>query len=316
MMKKMNIYLILSVFLLFALSIFLFLNNKEGREYLSQPPSRIGNYLANYFFNLGECICEGKDFYIEKSDNEFISLLPNELPYNYDDIREKFIENNVNHEFFDSVRNTTTCIDACNAWEIRNENGKNFWLIMKPLAQSILDVAFEKSNLNKKVNNPVIHFRCSDVPMSRHNVYYFQKYEYFKMALEKTTKECNNKNVTIVYCGDHECDAENKRVCNIYNKSLSEYLTSFNYNVNVQCQSIQEDFATLYFAPLVISTGGSFSFMAGFLGKGVFVSPGLEGTSDELNMQLKDWVIPKKNLLHDDVPDYYNTDDVIKRLSD
>jgi len=28
MMKKMNIYLILSVFLLFALSIFLFLNNK------------------------------------------------------------------------------------------------------------------------------------------------------------------------------------------------------------------------------------------------------------------------------------------------
>jgi fructose-specific component phosphotransferase system IIB-like protein len=84
----------------------------------------------------------------------------------------------------------------------------------------------------------------------------------------------------------------------------------------VQCGSNIEDFAKLFYAPLVISNGSSFAFMSGFFGKGVFVSTAhqSEMNPDVICENCKEWAIPNYNILHKDVEDYYDTGSTLSLL--
>ena len=274
----------------------------------------IGNYLSGYFHRFGKAILQQKDF-IEKVDTvNFIKFLPSEVIYNESDIckrtYDKFKELGVTDEnsgFFPTAE-----------WFIRDENHLNFWLCMKPLVQEILDNAFKKTGVNSYVDRPIIHFRCSDVPFQRHPDYHLIKYEYYRKALEEINKRTslNYSKVKILYSNGHLTTNENSNACNIYANSLKQYLQDLNYDVEICSNADIEDFANLFYAPAVISTVSSYSFMSGFFGKGIYISvENLSEDQDKMDCNKCDeWMMRGYQLKHRSVEDYLDTDDVISLL--
>jgi hypothetical protein len=144
----------------------------------------------------------------------------------------------------------------------------------------------------------------------RLNQYHLQKYSYFKECLDQVSY-LKYKKIKLVSCQFHNSSEENRTACEKYLSSLSDYLTSLGYMVEMQCKSNVEDFASLFYAPVVISTGGSFSFMSGFFGHGIFISEGHSIDKHETKCTECEWLKSGYSLNHEDVKDYYDTDNVI-----
>ena len=199
-------------------------------------------------------------------------------------------------------------------WQINGDQTYNFWICMKPLIHKILDDTFQKCDLVKNVENPIIHFRCADTPFIKQDGYHFQYYTFFKNSLEKISTKLNKKydKVDIMSCSFHRSGKEQQDSCGIYAKSIKEYLKTIEYESNIICNSNIDDFASLFYAPAVISTHSSFSFMSGFFGKGMFISTEFhEGKQCE---NCDDSILYGYNLLHNQVDDYNNTDTVVDLL--
>lgn len=273
----------------------------------------IGNYLSNYFYYLGLSILEKKNFKFEVGNENFIKNLPSFIKYNHDEIYNKFKTNGITLNIFKTKLKSSYSI-----WFIYDNLHYNFWLCMKDLIYKILDETFIKSNLKKQVDYPVIHFRCADTPFGRHDQYHFQKYNFYKEILIKIkiqTKK-NYKKLILLSCSFHRSDDSIKQACEKYTNSLSDYLKSINYEPMIECNKNIEDFATLFYAPVVISSGSSFSFMSGFFGKGIFYSG---GHIDEHVVvpgctQCNNWLFTNYEVKHSDIDDYYDTKTVISIL--
>lgn len=321
-MKNKFIYiLILILIFILLITIFsLYVFNSIEPMNDESPPIYIGNYTCRYFYDLGKSIYEKKDFNRdnEHSNLEFIKHLPTFLPYNYDNIREQFIKDGIDDSWFDHTVDGFPNIYG--SWEMKNLKTEKFWLAMKHLIHEIMDEAFIKSNLVKTVEYPVLHFRCADTPFSKWSGYLFQKYNFYKDALDEiTTRVKKFDTVIISYCNTHRSDTASRNSCDVYIKSLVDYLESIGYKSKLECNHYLDDFATIFYAPAVISTGSSFSFMSGFFGKGVFISGGHEFYDDpkdyEYLQQIGNWLYKGYNLPHSSVDDYHDTDKVIKMLS-
>lgn len=117
-------------------------------------------------------------------------------------------------------------------------------------------------------------------------------------------------------CSFHRSDDNNKHACETYTNSLSDYLKSINYEPFIECNKNIEDFATLFYAPAVISIGSSFSFMSGFFGKGKFYSGGhIDENDKKSNCTLcNKWLITDYDVKHSSINDYYDTKKVISIL--
>lgn len=313
--KYIYILLIICAFLLLCLY---FIKTTEGNSE-SNPPIHMGNYLCRYFYNLGKCIHEKKDFEFDVPDSiEFIKNLPKKLKYNkeFESIRNEMAAGQIDDQWFIHGQP-----NDYGAFEMKDVKTEKFWLALKPLAHKIMDKAFTVSNMVKTVNNPVIHFRCADVPFSKHPGYLFQKYTFFRDALAEITKQTKKYDkITMSYCNTHRSGQTEKESCDIYAKSITKYVESLGYKVDVQCNEYVDDFAIMFYAPAVISTGSSFSFMAGFFGKGVFISGGHQFyESPEQNEYLNDigdWLFKGYNISHSSVDNYTDTESVIKMLSE
>jgi alpha-N-acetylglucosamine transferase len=291
----------------------------------------IGNYLSNYFYYLGLSLLEKKDFKFKVDNVEFIKHLPsfinykNNTYYNHTTLYNKLKQNGITLDFFKKITLPETM------WFMYNNLYYKFWLCMKDIVYTILDNAFIKSNLKKTVDTPVIHFRCSDTPYVKHTHYHFQKYEFYKEVLDKISmsQKSNNTNtntntntktnkikIKLLSCSFHRSDDAIKKSCEIYTKSLCDYLNSINYEPIVECNKNIEDFATLFYAPAVISIGSSFSFMSGFFGKGLFYSGGhIEENDKKTGCTLCDkWLITKYEIKHSMIDDYHDTEKVISIL--
>ena len=289
----------------------------EKTEIGLDPTFQIGNYLSCYFYNMGLAFSRGKNYEttaVSMESPSFAKYLPTKVPLDRD-VQSALLHAEITSQ---SLSEELNQIDGhCNsAWDVLTKDREMFWIIMKPLANRILKEALEKSELKRIVNSPVIHYRCSDVPMDRHNYYHFQKYEYFKKALTNIRENTGstNKKVYIFYCNTHNNDENKQRTCDDYSTSLVSYLENLGYTAIVKCGKIDEDFATLFYAPAVIGTGGSFSFMAGFLSDGIFFSSMYDESRER---ELKDsdgWLLTGYTLKHAEVADYYDTQTVIKSL--
>jgi hypothetical protein len=207
------------------------------------------------------------------------------------------------------------------AWITVDKNLNNFWNCMKPVVNEIMKSVFEKINYTPAVKYPVIHFRCSDVPFVRNSNYGFQKYSFFKDSLDYISEKNGSKydTVYISYCNIHRSNPESVKACDVYSKSLSDYLESIGYKTIIQCGTNVSDFGTLFYAPGVISTSSSFSFMSGFFSDGVFVSEGHyhEKDGNQYFHKCTDcdkWLKRGYNIKHDNIPDYYDTEKVIAIL--
>ena len=288
----------------------------------------IGNYLSTYFYYLGLSILEQKDFQFKIDDVDFIKHLPsfinykNNIYYNHTTLYNKLKQNGITLDFFKKITLPETM------WFMYTNLYYKFWLCMKEIVYTILDNAFIKSNLKKTVDTPVIHFRCSDTPFIRHPQYHFQKYEFYKEVLDKISsklgihkkymnnKQNNKKKIKVLACSFHRSDDAIKKSCAIYTNSLCDYLKSINYEPIIECNKNSEDFATLFYAPAVISIGSSFSFMSGFFGKGLFYSGGHREEKDKTPgcTLCSKWLITNYELKHSMVDDYHDTEKVISML--
>lgn len=304
-----NIFIIIILIIIFIIINNYLLNNQHKNIDLN-----IGNYLVLYFYLMGKSFLKEEDFYYSLKNVDFIRDLPSYIPLDYN-IRNELIKNNFTIEELVKEENEIIMVAM---WTIINKRREKFWLIMKPLINQILNDTFEKNNLEKDVECPVIHFRCSDTPFVRNGYYFFQKYKFFKDSLDsiKREKGINYKKVKLLSCNFHKSTDKNSKTCNVYANSLKDFLENNGYEVIIQCNSNIDDFATIFYAPAIISTCSSFSFIAGFFSNGLFIS---EGHYD-CNINKKKcgdcgkWLKNGYSISHNDIKDYYNTDEVIRLL--
>lgn len=276
----------------------------------------IGNMLSEYYSNLVISILNKKDF-IYKNDfyvnnatvvnekNEFLNNFPQFIKFN-NELYNEFLKNNI-------TANDITTHQGFGFWKITDIKHEKIHKIMKPTVNKILNDVFIKLNLKKEVKYPVIHFRCADTPFNKWPSYTFQKYSFFDRALNDIKNKIGDfKNITILACFDHLSNNKNKDSCNNYIHKLKDSLN--NYEINIECNSNVDDFVTLFYAPAVISTLSSFSFMSGYFGNGIYIQPNMLSEDniefcDNCELNYSGYNIP-----HNKVDDYHNVDEVYKLL--
>ena len=317
---KLKIVVVLLVLLLLCIMAVFYIQNRTV-ETFDNIKVDIGNELSYYFYHLGLCILQKKDFEYNNlvtnknstmQEHFFFNALPTYIKYEFDTIHDCFIKNGLSNE---NIHEKMGLIfDGLTAFELFNNDRYLFWNCMKPLVHKILDDGFQKSGLTKDIENPIIHFRCADTPFLRYSGYHLQYYSFFKEALEniaKKTKKQINK-VDLMSCVSHKANETEKQSCSTYANSLQEYLNNNGYQTEIVCNSNIDDFAAMFYAPAVISTWSSFSFISGFFGNGIYIST--EGDKGKLCSMCEDVTLYGYNLPHELVTDYNNTDDVVKLL--
>jgi hypothetical protein len=213
---------------------------------------------------------------------------------------QEFLQNEITYEMYKDYEDTAF-------WITENVQHETVHRIMKPVMNKIMNDTFVKLGYIKNVKYPAIHFRCADTPFVKHFQYHFQKYSYFKKALGDIG---NVKRVILLSCNTHLANEQNKKSCQTYTSKIKEYLSD--YQVDIQCNSNIDDFLTMFYAPALISTTSSFSFMAGYFGNGLYIQPNMMIDGKECtdcNSTYKNYNIP-----HSKVNDYHNIDEVYKLL--
>jgi hypothetical protein len=264
------------------------------REPFENIKEDIGNYLSSYFHRYATSICNQEDFVHPPHTDVLLKDLPEHIPFQ-PDLAKAFQEKGITLERLRSVFHISL-------WECREPWILDLWFLLKPTVQSILQKAIDQSGLQAD-SRIIVHFRCADTPFIRHISYYLQRYAFFKECLQGVPPQ----KIVLMNCSTHRSGKEDQEACSRYVDKLSEYIRSLGYTVETQCKTNGQDFADLFQAKRVISTGGSFSFMSGFFGKGEFFSTD-HGNSPE-GIFKKGYNIP-----HEQVESYHDTDHVYTLL--
>jgi len=258
----------------------------------------IGNVFSVYYYRYFMSILKKEDFHYENNET-FINLFPKFIPFN-EELFNKL--NNINIKYENYINYEDVAF-----WTSDTKDKQNIHSIMKSYMNKIMNDTFVKNNLQKEVKYPIIHFRCADTPFVKHPQYYFQKYKYFKDSIDSLP---NFNKIIILSCNSHLSSEENKNSCNQYVELLKEQLNE--YNPEIQCGTNVDDFISMFYAPAVISTQSSYSFMSGFFGNGKYIQPNFMNNNEECSTcetEYKGYNIP-----HNIVNDYHNIDEVYKLL--
>jgi len=288
----------------------------EYHEISLDPGIQLGNYLSCYFYNMGLTFLRGHHFKTTANKNPkvFTCHFPELIEFD-PSIQAQFKSLGITES---SLHHELNQIDGhcVSAWSTLTKEREQFWKVLKPVINKIIDDALKASNLNREIDAPVIHYRCSDVPIGRESYYHFQRYEYFKNALEIITQKTNKtyNKVYICYCNTHNNNEKNQKACDTYSEELVNYLKSIGYEAIFKCSTINDDFATMFYAPGLISTSGSFSFMAGYFSNNVFVSTMYDENKQRECKDCEDWLLPGYTAKHSEIPDYFDTQGTIQIL--
>lgn len=135
---------------------------------------------------------------------------------------------------------------------------------------------------NKTYKNcAVIHFRCSDVPFCKHPEYTLLPKEYFKFVSEKINQKQIQK-IIIITCNTHNSNSLTYK-CDDYSLTIKKWFKEFtNIPVHIDntCQSIERTYEIFLGSKILVSTGGSFSFIPGITKDENFISPSLFGDNN------------------------------------
>lgn len=284
--------LLLALFLLY-MYLLLSENTRILKDESDPEKTSIGNCLSRLFFNIGNSWRKGETYHWKTqhlAKNDFYLNLPSD----YEPLKGLQVPKYKTEDY-----------DGGSAWQVDTEEGKIFWDTMKPYIHKTLDETLEKSGLFMNQKNPIIHFRCSDVPFNRHSWYHLAKWDFYRKALN------GHSEVDVLMCPIVGATEDNKKACHQYIEFLKKELSPV--KVNVSCGHFLEDFARMFYGPLVISPGSSMSFMSGYFGHGKLVTTGHfeEGSSDTCKICEGD---KSSVLLHSDVPDYHDVENVNKML--
>lgn len=299
------LYYVIFIVILILILLIIYVYNKSCTTYENYDNIKvdIGNVLSLYYYTLVRSILKKEDFNFSHND-AFMSEFPKFIKWD-EKMYNELIKNNIS---IDDIIN----IGANAFWHIHEHKLEQIHFIMKPTIHQILDDTFKKLNLKKEIKFPIIHFRCADTPFMKSGHYYFQKYSYFDNAFKALQDKIGKfTDVTILACFDHLSNNEDKTACSTYATKLKEHLNK--YNIHIECNSNVDDFVSMFYAPAVISTISSFSFMSGFFGKGIYIQPNMMLSDVEVCLDCDN---PYKgyNIPHNKVNDYHNVDEVYKLL--
>lgn len=303
------IYIVLFV-ILFIILFFIWFNHTYIKiENYENIKIDIGNTLSHYYYKYFISILKKEDFDYSnessfgnntefKSKNEFVDSFPKNISFN-EEIYNELKKNNIDYEKYKDEMSVAF-------WLAETKEKQLVHSIMKPYMNKIFDETYKKLNLNKNSEYPIIHFRCADTPFIKHGLYYLQKYNYFKNIL----KQHKYNKIIILSCTSHLSDEKNKASCGKYVDLLKNELKD--YNPEIKCGTNVDDFVSMFYAPLVISTQSSFSFMSGYFGNGIYYQPNSmidEKECDECDSDYKGYNVPHKL-----IKDYHDIDEVYKLL--
>lgn len=298
-MMTTNIFILLLVVVVFVVITVLWQRRRSGGGE-KKKIGNIGNKLAVYFFRMGLAWSKNETFVWngEDAETDFFKHLPRSVPPPPSD--EIIIPDPEYKE-----------LHVTGVWRINTHRLKMFWDSMKPYVHKYTHEALVKSNFFEKRKEellPVIHFRCSDFPFDRCSEAHFQKYSFFKNVL----KSRNIHKVKLITCNRWNSDRAKEDACKTYFDLLVDELSPYAKIYPVFCRDVLEDFAEMFYAPLVISTGSSMSFMAGYFGNGQLITGGHVDESypnDECLICDGSY-----DLFHRDVENYYDTEKVHQQL--
>ena len=285
------------IILLIVIILFILLKGKnEGFENVD---INIGNVLSIYYYEYFISLLKKEHFYY-KTDKPFIKLFPDFIPFDQE-LSDKLENKSITYERYKNYEN-----DAF--WTSETPEKQVIHNIMKPYMNKIMNNVFTDNKLVKGVKYPIIHFRCADTPFTKHHHYYLQKYKYFKDALRSVPKF---DKIIILSCNTHLSSENNEKSCNDYTIMLKNELSK--YNPKIQCGTNVDDFVSMFYAPVVISTQSSYSFMAGFFGYSTYIQPNFMENDKECEDCFNDW--RGYNLSHQMVTDYHDTEKVYNLLN-
>lgn len=156
----------------------------------------------------------------------------------------------------------------------------------------------------------VVHYRCSDVPFGTGKdfakEYPMLPKAYYQFAA-RTVNATDIDRVLVINCAKHNAHSLAHR-CGDYARAIAGWfadaLPSIPVDVELSCDSQQDDLGKMLGAHTLVSTGGSFSFVPGITKGRRFVSPYLGGVMspyhDDLH-ELVHWTMwPKLQTVHVD----------------
>ena len=280
-------------------------------EQMTPSPEKttsLGNLVAMYFINMAKAFQEGKDYvYEHKNENDVMKNMPKKMSVSeYPNVQQELSK----------IAPIKSDIEL---WVCTTDDIANMWRIIKPIAHEILDGVFKKMGKTPESNIPIIHFRCSDIPFIRSKHYKLSKHSFYSDCINELVSSggVNCEKIQIMYSNVHKSDNKNATSCDSYVEHIKPHIQKNNANVVkeivVTSSTEVQDFVNLFYAPAVISIGSSFSFISGYLGKGVFLSSGhIDG--EENKCTVCKWLKRGYSVPHESIPDYYNTDETVKIL--
>ncbi|NDE15965.1 hypothetical protein EBZ80_13645 [bacterium] len=270
----------------------------------------IGNYLSHYFWAYVLAVLRQQPFSKPSTDRPILRDLPETVPFS-PRLAEVLRRAGFTVERLEKMNPNSF-------WVIRDDGTAAVMEALRPWGKHLLRKALEKNGLLVRSPYPVIHFRCSDVPFARNPNYHLVRAEFYRDCLEEIRQKIGfSPCVVLLSCHAHNTDRRRETQCSAYAEGIRRYVTGLGYRVLVRCETPEQDFATMLNAPAVITPGSSFSFFAGFMGSGVFLSEGhfFEPSPNRCGTACAGWLRKGYTLLHRDVPSYEGDPEILlKRL--
>lgn len=168
------------------------------------------------------------------------------------------------------------------SWDIKEqqEKGEKVWIYAKPFLNIVISQLLKDFGFNEKdyVDNPIIHFRCSDTPFVKHKDYQLMPYSYFDWVIAESEPFHDKDWLLITSCG-HLVPSQKKQLwcsaCRCYAEDLIDYFGKKNIKVEkAQPAGIIQDIARIFFSPLAVSASpSSFSFVPGVTSNRPYLMP-------------------------------------------
>jgi len=277
--------------------------------YIANKPSAtnsLGNRLAEYFYYINTSVASNEKLSQEQQRN--IRNKESDLRKFYkklDWTRQKEIVN-----YHSEPRGSWNQINSDGN---RKLNYLAYWQSIRPFVHSV----YEKNIDKVSAEYPVIHFRCSDIPFMKYEYYHLTKATSVKWMADKI-KERGFAKAILLSCNEHL--TLDQKSCAQYVDFYIDLFNSYGIEIEKQCNTIFKDFAMMVYSPLLVSlNSSSFAFMAGISKNPrdyVSCNMGMEYHGVYVLQTEADWLLdPREPLLHKNVEDYHQVEEVIKELN-
>lgn len=171
-----------------------------------------------------------------------------------------------------------------------------------------------------------IHFRCSDIPFNRLELYNLYNCKWYKAALELAFKlHPGIEEIRIVSSNTHtdpkgvlhvprDKMARQTLQCKFFIEQYHDYIRSLYPNIPItfQCESLEKDIAMLANCKVLVATTGSLAFWIGYSSPNTFITA---NTHDQNAARPGMYVLPGGKILHKNVKDYFDQHEMARHLA-